>query len=371
MPDGMPSEARRLTTVPPTAVVRAVTTAQRAMVRFTRRLAPPQFALLELVTGRWISDAIVVVARLGVAEALETGPLPVREIAREVGANEQALYRVMRALARERVFEERANRVFALTALSRPLLKNAPNSVLNLVKMAGSAWSRPVWARLEEAVRTGEEVFTKVHGKDLWAYLAEHPDDGAEFHGAMAETSRQTGAVLAAAYDFSQFETLVDLGGGAGELLASILEKHPRLRGVLFDLKQPLARAPATFERHGVATRVEIVEGNLFESVPTGKDAYIMKSIVHGLTDDAASGLLARCREAGRSGSKIFLVEQVVPQDDGPYLQWLDLQMLLASQGGRERTRSEFESLVAGAGLRLEQVLETPGPMSMIVAGQS
>jgi hypothetical protein len=367
----MPSEARRLTSVPPTAVVRAVTTAQRAMVRLTRRLAPPPFALFELVSSRWISDAIVAVTRLGVVEALEAGPKAVREIAYEVGANEQALYRVLRALARERIFEERANRVFALTALSRPLLKSAPDSVHNIVKMAGSAWTRSVWARLEDAIRTGGEVFTKVHGKDIWAYLAEHPDEGAVFHGAMSETSREAGPAIAALYDFSQFDTLVDVGGGAGELLAAILEKHPRLRGVLFDMKQPLARAAATFGRHGVGTRVETVEGNLLESVPTGKDAYILKSIVHGMADDAAGALLVRCRDAMRSGGKIFVVENVVPVGDGPYLQWLDLQMLLASPGGRERTRAEFESLFRGAGLRLEQVIATPGPMSLMVAASS
>jgi hypothetical protein len=337
------------------------------MVRFTRRLAPPQFALLELATGRWISDAIVVVARLGVAEVLESRAKPVNEIAREVGANEQALYRVLRALARERVFEERPSRVFALTALSRPLLKNAPNSVLNLVKMSGSSWSRSMWARLEEAVRTGGEVFTKVHGKDLWGYLAAQPEEGAVFHAAMVETSREAGRAIAHAYDFSQFETLVDVGGGSGELLAAILEKHTRLRGVLFDMKQPLERAPATFGRHGVAERAEIVEGNLDESVPNGKDAYIMKSIVHGLADDAARGLLARCRDAMRPGGKVFVVENVVPDDDGPYLQFLDLQMLLGSPGGRERTRGEFESVFTGAGLRLEQVIGTPGPMSVLV----
>jgi hypothetical protein len=370
MRDGMAEAAPRRSSVPPLSVVRAVSTAQRAMVRLSRKLAPPQVTLLELVANRWLPDAIVTVARMGVPEQLEAGPKAVGEIARAIGANEQALYRVLRALARERVFEERPNRVFALTALSRPLLRSAPNSVRNLVGMLGSRWLRTMWVHLEDAIRTGNEVFTKIYGRDFWIYLAEHPEEGAEFHAAMAETSRDDGPAVAAAYDFSVFETLVDVGGGQGELLCAILQKYPRLRGVLYDWKEPLERASATLARYGVSERCECVPGNLFESVPLGKDAYLMKLIVHGETDDVARAILVRCRDAMRPNGKLFLIENVVPEDDGPYMQFLDLEMLLGSHGGRERTRAEFDSLFASAGLRLEQVVGTPGPVSVMVGAR-
>jgi hypothetical protein len=363
----MAEAARRRSSVPPLAVVRAVGTAQRAMVRLSRKLAPPHVTLLELVANRWLPDAIVTVARMGVPEQLEAGPKSVGEIARAIGADDQALYRVLRALARERVFEERPNRVFALTPLSRPLLRSAPNSVRNVVGMLGSRWLRTMWLHLEDAIRSGNEVFTKIYGKDFWIYLAEHPEDGAEFHGAMAETSRDDGPAVAAAFDFSRFETLVDVGGGRGELLGAILKKYPHLHGVLYDWQEPLQGAPATLARYGVSERCECVAGNLFESVPSGKDAYLMKLIVHGETDDAARAILVRCRDAMRPNGKLFLVENVVPQDGGPYMQFLDLEMLLGSHGGRERTRAEFDSLFASAGFRLEQVIGTPGPMSVLV----
>ncbi len=149
-----------------------------------------------------------------------------------------------------------------------------------------------------------------------------------------------------------------------------ILRKHPRLRGIDFDLPQPLEQARATFERHGVADRCEIIEGNMLESVATGKDAYIMKSILHGFGDDKARHVLQHCRDAMRPNGKVFVVDHIVPEPDGPYLQFLDLQMLLGSYGGRERTSGEITELVASAGLRLERIVETASPMSVVVAAK-
>jgi hypothetical protein len=367
----MPEASPRRSSVPPRAVVRAVTTAQRAMERLTRKLAPPHVALLQIVASRWLPEAITTIVRLGVPEQLEAGPRPVGEIADALGANEDALYRVMRALARERILEERSGRVFALTSLSRPLLRSAPHSVRNVVGMLGSQWRRTLWGHLDDAVRTGNEVFTKIFGKDFWIYLVEHPADGAEFHAAMAELSRDEGPAVAAAYDFSRFETLVDLGGGQGEFLAAILRQYPRLRGLLYDWKEALERAPATLARYGVAERCECVSGNLFESVPDGKDAYLLKLILHGENDETARTVLTRCRDAMKANGKVFVVESIVPEDDGPYLQFLDLHMLLGSHGGRERKRAEYEALFTGAGLKLEEVVGTPGPMSLMVGSRA
>jgi hypothetical protein len=367
----MPEVSPRRSSVPPRAVVRAVTTAQRAIERWTRKLAPSHVALLQILANRWLPEAIGTVVRLGVPDQLEAGPRPVAEIARAVGADEHALYRVMRALARERIFEERPDRVFALTSLSRPLLRSAPNSVRNVVGMLGSPWRRTLWGHLDDAVRTGSEVFTKIFGRDFWIYLVEHPEDGAEFHAAMAELSRDEGPAVAAAYDFSRFDTLVDLGGGQGEFLGSILHRYPTLRGLLYDWKEALERAPATLARYGVAERCDCVSGNLFESVPQGKDAYLLKLILHGENDEAASTILTRCRDAMKPNGKIFVVENVVPENGGPYLPFVDLQMLLASHGGRERTRAEYEALFAGAGLKLEEVIGTPGPMSLLVGSRA
>src|SRR5262249_42722368 len=161
-----------------------------------------------------------VVTKLGVAEQLRDGPKPVGDVAEAVGANRQALYRVMRALARERVFREAPTGTFSLTDLSRPLLGDAPNSVRNGALTMTADWNSKMWMHLEEAVRTGSEVFSKVHGKDLWSYLADRPEDGATFHRAMVELTRGVAGTVADAYDFSEFETIVDIGGGQGELLA-------------------------------------------------------------------------------------------------------------------------------------------------------
>ncbi len=362
----MPSEARRLSAVPPAAVVRAVNNAQRAVMRFTRKLTPARFVLLDLVTSRWISDAILVVTRLGVPETLEHGPKSVADIARAVGADEHALYRVMRALARERVFKEQPQRTFELNDLSRPLLRSDPGSMRNMVGMIGASWLQRVWARLEDSVRTGDEIFTKVHhGKDLWSYLAENKEDREEFDRAMAETAREVVHTVASCYDFSRFATVVDVGGGVGELLSGILQRYPSVRGVLYDMVQPISLAPAVLARHGVADRVEIIEGNHLEWVPKGKDAYVLKSILHGRSDEVSRGLIARCADAMNPGGRVLLIEMVVPEE-GAYMPFFDLQLLILSHG-RCRTRSEFAALFSGAGMQLEEVVDLPGPASILV----
>jgi precorrin-6B methylase 2 len=320
-----------------------------------------------MVSSRWRPAAIDVVARLDIAEKLRNGPRDVADLARACRVSEDGLYRVLRALARDGVFDEEPPRRFALTPLSRPLLRDEPGSIRSMVLMMGADWSNSLWANLGRAVETGEEIFTPMHGRDLWGYFEDHPQDRSHFDGGMAELTRQMAPAIAAAYNFSRFSVLVDLGGGSGELLGAILKSHPTLRAIDFDFPGGLENAMQTLARHGVLDRCEIVAGNFFESVPADKDAYMMKNIVHGLSDDKAAHLLRLVRQAMRAGGKLLLVEHVVPER-GPYMSFLDLTMLLNSAGGRERTRAELEELLASAGFGLDEVVATPSPMSLIVA---
>lgn len=351
---------------PPTTLVRAVQTVRRGLASAHRRLQPPQYTLLEIVTGKWRASALEAIARLGVADALYRGPRDVGEIATELGLDEGALYRVLRALASDGLLEQRG-RTFALTAVTRPLASKAPNSVHQAVRSAGSAHNRSLWANIEVGLAPGKPVFERLHGQSFWQYLGQHPAEAAEFDASMAEYTREAAELIAASYDFGRFGSLVDLGGGAGELLAAILAAHPALAGVNVDLPHAVRRAPETFRARGVEKRAEVVAGDLFEGVPAGHDAYLLKNVLHEMPDEAARVPLGHVRRAIRPGGRLLVVENVVPEGPGPYLQYLDLVMLLGS-GGQERTRGEFAALFEAAGFRLERVIENASPLSLLVA---
>lgn len=352
---------------PVTVLVRAMMRLQQGLMVASRRVIPPKYALIDIVTAKWRGAALEAITRLGVVEAMAGGAEDVAALAAKLRVDGDALYRVLRALARDGLLAEESPRRFALTRLTRPLLAGDPGSVRNFVLSTGSHHNRTLWTRIEEGVRSGREVATSALGVPFWNYLAQHPDDAAEFDAAMVELTREAAPLIAASYDFGRFSTLVDLGGGRGELLATILARHPGPRGILLDLPHAVAGGPAVFSAHGVGDRCHALAGSLFDAIPAGHDAYILKNVLHNLDDAAVADLLRRCRAAISPQGRLFIVENVVPEGDGPYLQYLDLVMLLGS-GGRERTRTEFAALLNGAGFALEDIIRNPTPLGLLVA---
>lgn len=328
---------------------------------------PPYVALLEIATTGWRARAVRALLRIGVPALLEHGPRPVGELARAAGAHEHHLYRLMRALSRDGLLVEAPPRTFALTDTSRLLLPHVPGSVRNFILWVTSPWMTKLWDKLEDAVLSDRSAFRTVFDADIYQYLKDHPEEGAIFHGAMTEMARLDSDLLASMGDFSRFETVVDLGGGTGEQIAAILAMNPAVRGINFDAPEVEAEARATFSRRGVADRCEVRSGDLRETLPEGASCYLLKNIVHDLGDDDAVRLLGRCRAAMKPGGAVIVVQNVVPEGEGPYLQFLDLQLLLSGAGGKERTRAEFEALFSSAGLHLTQVIDTPAMLSLLV----
>jgi hypothetical protein len=351
---------------PPTLLVQTIQSARRGLSFVHRHLQPPEYTLLEIVTSKWRAAALEAITRTGVADALYEAERDAFELALELGFDGDALFRLLRALSSDGLLERKGKR-FGLTAITRPLASKAPNSMRNAVLSAGSAHNRSLWANVERGLEAGPPVFERLHGETFWEHLAKHPEVADEFDASMAEYTREAAGLIATSYDFGRFETLVDLGGGAGELLAAILVAHPKLLGVNLDLPHAVRRAPQTFRDRGVADRARVVEGSVFDEVPKGHDAYLMKNVLHEMLDDTARGPLTRVRQAMAPSGKLFIVENVVPEGDGSYLQFLDLIMLLGS-GGKERTRPEFSALLASAGFQLERVIENASPVSLIVA---
>lgn len=331
--------------------------------------ADPQLRglLLQIVFGYMGSQVVHVAARLGLADLLHAGPKTTDELAEATGTHAASLYRLLRGLACVGVVEETEPGHFALTEFGAPLRADHPDSVRNLTLLFCGELVWQNWANLLGSVRTGRPVYEQLGGDKPFELFARHPEFATVFNEAMSEGTRQAAPGVIAAYDFARFHTIVDVGGGDGTLLAAILAATPGLRGVLFDLPAGLKPAPERLEAAGVADRCEIAEGDFFESVPEGGDAYIMKSVIHDWDDERAIRILESCRRVVPADGTFLVLEPVLPStvDRSPATLGMvlvgDLNMLV-STGGRERTEAEFSSLFEAAHFRLRRVVPLPPP---------
>ncbi len=332
----------------------------------------PDATIFQILNGKMQLFALGGVARLGVADHVTDQPRPVEELAAACHAHAPSLYRAMRLLATAGVFAEHPGRRFAATPAT-PLLRSSGPSLRDMVMMMTDPWSVQSYQQMTHCLETGGNGVSAAFGKQLFELLPDDPVQRAHFHGAMSGTGHVFGEAVLKVADFSRFRRMADVGGGHGLLLGLILNRFPNLEGVLFDLPAVVAGAPGSGYLDAVENRVTIEGGSFFETIPGGCDAYIVKFIVHDWDDDNARGILTRIREqlaktAPQTG-RVFLVEMVVPEDTTPHFsKYLDIEMLICANGGKERTASEFGELLAAAGLRLRSVTPTPSPMSLIEA---
>ncbi len=322
--------------------------------------------LMRMVNGYQLSQAICVAAMLGIADHLKGGPRSGIELATATKANPQALYRLLRALASVDVFHEDEERVFSLTTLGAALVSDAPFPVSPWALLAGRPYYRAAWGDLLHSVKTGENAFEHGHGMNVWEYRADHPEESLIFDRAMTANSRAVAAAVTPAYDFQPFDVIMDIGGGQGALLAAILERNPRQRGILFDQPQVVANAGPTLESAGVADRCDIVSGDFFTAVPEGADAQLLKWILHDWDDEKCLAILKNCRRAIRPHGKLFVLESVLaPPNEGALAKFADLNMLVVP-GGEERTEEQFSALLAAADFQLERIIPA-GPRTSIL----
>lgn len=328
---------------------------------------PAEAILMKMMTGFAVSQSLYVAARLGVADHLKDGPRPVEELARATETDADALYRVLRLLAGAGVFAESGGRTFALAPLAERLL-TGPGSMrsMTLHLVEGPSWR--AWGELLHSVRTGETAFAHANGEEVFPFYLKHPESAAPFNEAMTEFSLMVGEAVVRAYDFSEVGVVADVGGGHGQLLASILAANPRASGVLFDQPEVVAGGRTHIESLGLAGRCRFEGGDFFESVPEGADAYVLKFIIHDWDEGRALNILRNVHRAAPAGARLLLVESVVPEGGGPSLSKLmDVHMMVMT-GGRERTEAEYGDLLARAGFRLTRVVPTESSMSVIEA---
>ena len=322
----------------------------------------PPWRMLHLLDGFVTTQLLYVAARLGVADVLADGPRRGAEIAAAVGADPVALSRVLRGLVIEDVLREDEDGRFALTPLGeclRPLRGAA------LVR--GAVYYRAA-AGLVDTVLEGGAAFDRVYGEAFFEHLDRDRDHEAAFEASMAGRADQEARDVVATYDFGRLRHLVDVGGGRGVLLATILRAVPTLHGVLMDREAVVPTARAHLDAAGVAGRSECLGGDFFTAVPDRADAYLLSRILHDWDDDDAARILATCRAAMEPSSRLLIVEAVMPERarDAPAAIRMDLHMLLLL-GARERTEAEFRRLLTGSGFVVQRVLATRSPAALSV----
>lgn len=330
----------------------------------------PVQQLFQVAMGYVLSSALYVVTDAGVADHLGAGPKNVADLAKATGKNEDALYRVLRVLATAGVFTEVSPRSFALTPAAELLQKSHPRSVRDMMFFIADPFHFRVYADLDESLKTGRAAGEKTVGMPVFEYFAGNPGYSEIFNRAMTTMSAMVIPAAMEAYDFGGINVIVDVAGGHGEVLMSILRKYPQMRGILMDIDHVLAGAKPRLAAAGVADRVKTEPGDFFKGVPAGGDAYVMKHIIHDWDDERATVILKNIHRAlaGKPNGKVILLETVIQPGNAPDLgKVADIEMM-ALPGGRERTAEEFRALFAGAGFRMTSITPTKSPLAVIEA---
>jgi SAM-dependent methyltransferase len=324
----------------------------------------------DMLMGWIVSSAMQAAVRLGLPDQLKDGPRSAHELAKELGADEGALLLLLRALCSVDVFQEVEVGVFANTDVGTFLRSDVPNSLHGFTLYLAADWVWRPWHALPQTITTGRPSFEEIYQSEFWSYMAAHPQEYTIFNNAMASYTELLNDVTVAGYDFSAVRRLVDVGGGYGSFLQVILQRYPHLQGVLFDLPPVVAQAQQILASSPVGERCTFVEGNFFQGVPQGADAYIMKHVLHDWTDEECIRILRNCREALAPDGRILIVEYVVPeppQKPSPFL-FVGLWMRINTPGGYERTEQQFRRLCEEAGLQLVGVHPTGAPDSILEA---
>jgi hypothetical protein len=314
--------------------------------------------LRRMITGLRVSAALGVAADLGLSEQLARGPRTADDLARSVGADPDTLHRLLRALASVGVYEELPDATYANTALGEGLLPDVEGTLRPLARVLTDPAVWAAWGHLGHSVRTGENAFLAFHGQDAWTHREAHPEHNAIFNENMAALSRVVADAVAAAYDFSDMHTVVDVGGGYGALLEAVLARHQHLAGAVFDRPHVVAAAPSARASESVRARWSSIGGSFFDEVPAG-DALMLKSILHDWPDDRCVEILRTCRRSLNRDGVVLVVERLldVPGDQAETA-FSDLNMLVLP-GGRERTEAEYAALLEEAGLQLNAAIPT------------
>jgi hypothetical protein len=327
---------------------------------------PPEARIAEIMLSQLVPRLVTLMATLKLPDHLATGPRTAEELAPLTGTHAPTLYRILRTLASLGFVTEDGERRFALLPLGAVLTSGTPGYATALI-LGGEAVTRSL-DHLLYSVQTGRTGFEHAFGGPLFEWLGAHPVEASLFNDTMVGFHGMEPPAIAEAYDFSTFQTIADVGGSTGNLLATILARHAGPRGILFDLPNVVRDAPALLKQRGVDDRVRIDAGSFFDGVPAGADAYVLSHVIHDWNQEQCLTILGHCRRAMPPGGRLLLVEMVLPEGDAPHPGKLLDMVMLSVPGGEERTPSEYRALLDRAGFRMTRVVPTASLVSIVEA---
>ena len=328
---------------------------------------PPHARIMQMATGHFLSRVVYAAAKFGVADHLADGPRSAADLAGATGCDPQAFHRFLRTLTNFDIIAMTEDGRFMLTPLGEAMKSDAPGFVRSAVLTMGGPVGWTAWEHIEYSLRTGLPAADHAFGKPLFDLFAEDPEAAERFSETMIAVHGAEPPAVAAGYDFSTAHTVVDVGGASGNMLAHILNRHAGPRGVLFDLPQATAGAPALLKARGVDDRVTIEHGSFFDRVPAGGDIYLLSHVIHDWNEERCLTIFGNLRQAMTPASRLLLIELVLRDGATPGFGTADMTMMLLA-GGAERTAREYESLLARAGLRMTRVLPTTTSASIVEA---
>jgi O-methyltransferase/methyltransferase family protein len=327
-----------------------------------------QAQLIQMATAHWVSSLVYVAAQMSLADRLAEAPKTADELAQSTATDAPSLYRVLRTLAGMGLFTEDSGHRFSLTPLGDVLRTGTPGSVRSAVlTMAGDLVTKSM-GQFHYSIQTGKTGFEKAFGMPLFEWLANHPAEASMFSETMVGFHGAEPAAVATAYDFSQFETVIDVGGATGNLLTAVLGHHPKPRGILFDLPHVVRDASALIQTRGLTHRITIESGSFFEGVPAADGVYLLSHIIHDWSEAQCLTILGNCRRAMKPNSLLLIIEMVLPTGNTPHPGKMLDMIMLAVAGGQERTEPEYRVLLDKAGFRLTQVVPTESAVSIVEA---
>jgi tRNA A58 N-methylase Trm61 len=331
-------------------------------------MVPANVAVFEKTQNFWIAKSLGVACELNLADHIGENSKSIDLLAKETNTHAPSLYRLMRALASDGIFSESQPGVFVNTSLSKALMEGeAGMKYMIQHQMNNTNWD--VVNEMVYTIKTGKSSAVKLLGADIFEHLKKSPEKNELYNKAMTNTSDISSSAIVSAYDFSGFKKLADIGGGEGYLLSVILSKYPNMHGIVLDLPHVVEAASENFKKFGVEGRAKVLTGDFFDSIPVEADVYIMKNIVHAFDDPTNIQIFNRLKEKMEPKARLLIFDTVIGQDNKPaFGKIFDLQMLVGTTGGRERTRIEFENLLKQAGFRLNRVIDTASPFSIVEA---
>ena len=331
----------------------------------TTSISPTQ-AVLQVIAGYWTARCVYIAAKLGLADLVKDSPKSAAELAVLTGMHAPSLYRVLRALASTGWLHEDSDGLFGPTPLTVGIQTGAPGSLRALATTELGEEHYPAWGNVLFSVRTGGLAFDDVFGMPNWQYWAGHDEHAQIFNKAMSEMTAIIEPAVLGICDFSGFKTIVDVGGGRGTLISSILRAYPDARGIVLDLPHVIEQGKQLITEQGLDDRCQLIPGDFFKEVPSGGDAYVLKWVIHDWDDERSIAILRNCHRAMAPGGRLFLVEAPIPpRNESSFHKLMDINMLVMT-GGRERTEAEYRSLFDASGFDLTRVTVTPMELAVL-----